>query len=116
MAGSLPGSRLTGTLLGLREVIPDIDDEEVKTLNGNGQFEPSWEAVSTFLRLTAVRRILVSAINNPSALGALQAFRDCRREDHCGVIGQNGSCEAIEEMRRRSSRLIGSVGYFPENN
>jgi ribose transport system substrate-binding protein len=114
MAGSLPGSRLTGTLLGLREVIPEVDDEKVKRLDGNGQFERSREAVRGFLQSMSVRRVLVSAINDPSALGALQAFRDCRREEHCAVIGQNGSSEAIVEMRRRSSRLIGSVGYFPE--
>lgn len=30
------------------------------------------------------------------------------------MMGQNGAPEAREEMRRPGTRLIGSVGYFPE--
>ncbi len=114
LAGSLPGSRLTGALLGLREVLPDFDDDKVKTLNGDGRFQQSFEAMQRLLKATKARRILVSAINDPSALGALQAFRACGRESHCAVMGQNGSKEAIEEMRSSKTRLIGTVGYFPE--
>jgi ribose transport system substrate-binding protein len=29
-------------------------------------------------------------------------------------MGQNASSEAVLEMRKSSTRLIGSVGYFPE--
>jgi ribose transport system substrate-binding protein len=38
-AGSLPGSRLTGILLGLREVFPQFEDSRVCMLDGNGQHE-----------------------------------------------------------------------------
>lgn len=114
MAGSFPGSRITGTLLGVREVMPDFSDDKVKILDGNGQHGPSYEAVKHFLRSTKASRILVGAINDPSALGALQAFRDAGREQHCAMVGQNASSDAIAEMRSASTRLIGSVGYFPE--
>jgi ribose transport system substrate-binding protein len=114
IAGSLPGSRLTCTLMGIREVIPDFNDEKVMFLNGNGRYKESFAAVQKMLKTTGARRILVSAMNDPSALGALQAFRDVGREAHCAVMGQNASSEAVEEMRSSSTRLIGSVGYFPE--
>ena len=114
MAGSLPGSRLTGTLLGLREMMPDFDDSKVKTINGEGRHKHSFEAVRSLLQKTEAKRILVSAINDPSALGALEAFRMCKREADCAVMGQNASSEAVEEMRSPSTRLVGSVGYFPE--
>ncbi len=114
MAGSFPGSRITGTLLGVREVLPDFGDDKVKILDGNGQHGPSYEAVKQFLRSTKASRILVGAINDPSALGALQAFRDAGREQHCALVGQNASSDAIAEMRSPSTRFIGSVGYFPE--
>ena len=114
IAGSLPGSRLTCTLMGLREVMPDFADEKVTMLNGNGRHQESYAVVQKLLKTTRATRILVSAINDPSALGALQAFRDSRRESHCAVMGQNASSDAVKEMRSATTRLIGSVGYFPE--
>lgn len=114
MAGSLPASRLTGTLLGLREILPSIGDGQVRTLVGNGRFQTSYEAVKKYLCQKKHERILVGAINDPSALGALEAFKEADRQRHCAIIGQNASSEAILEMRRSGTRLIGSVGYFPE--
>jgi ribose transport system substrate-binding protein len=114
IAGSFPGSRMTGTLLGVREVMPDFSDDKVKILDGNGQHGPSFEVVRQFLRSNDASRVLVGAINDPSALGALQAFRDLGREQHCAIVGQNASSDAVEEMQSPFTRLIGSVGYFPE--
>lgn len=113
-AGSLPEGRLTGTLLGIREVLPNLTEWKVTSLNGNGQFEASFEAVKSALKNNSSRRILVSAINDPSAMGAVEAFRQAGRLEDCAVMGQNGSVEARIEMRRRGTRLVGSVGYFPE--
>jgi ribose transport system substrate-binding protein len=47
-------------------------------------------------------------------LGALQAFKDADRLQDCAIVGQNGSIEALLQMRNPNSRLIGSVAYFPE--
>jgi ribose transport system substrate-binding protein len=66
------------------------------------------------LNKSKASRILVSAIFDPSALGALQAFKDADRLQHCAIVGQNGSIEARLQMRKPNSRLIGSVAYFPE--
>ena len=74
----------------------------------------SYEAVTRHLRKSKATRILVSAIFDPSALGALQAFKDEDRLHHCAIVGQNGSIEARLQMRKPNSRLIGSVAYFPE--
>ena len=114
MAGALPGSRLMGALLGLREVLPSVDDSQVRTLSGNGQFGASYDVVKQYLRKSRHEHILVSTINDPSALGALEAFKEAGRQKHCAVIGQNASSEAVLEMGRCGTRLIGSVGYFPE--
>ncbi|GAC1650950.1 MAG: hypothetical protein NVS9B15_10860 [Acidobacteriaceae bacterium] len=53
-------------------------------------------------------------MNDPSCLGALQAFEEAGRSEHCLAVGQNAIIEARREMRRPNSRLVGSVGYFPE--
>ena len=113
-AGPIPEGRLTGSLLGIREILPNLLDSKIVCIDGDGGFELSMQAISQYLRKTKARRILVSAINDPSALGALEAFRAAGRLDDCAVVGQNGSFEARIEMRRSGSRLIGSVGYFPE--
>jgi ribose transport system substrate-binding protein len=113
-AGSFPEGRLTGSLLGMREVLPILADSKVSVLNGNGQFESSVQVVQRHLKKSTAKHILVSAINDPSALGALQAFKLEDRLRDCAIVGQNGSIEARLEMRRADTRLIGSVGYFPE--
>jgi ribose transport system substrate-binding protein len=112
--GSLPETRLTGSLLGINEVLPNSEKAKISTVNGNWQFDMSLKAVSQYLKKSKATRILVSAIFDPSALAALQAFKDADRVQHCAIVGQNGSIEARLEMRKPNSRLIGSVAYFPE--
>jgi ribose transport system substrate-binding protein len=114
MAGSLPASRLTGALLGMREIMPSLEDSQVHVLSGNGRFQTSYDVIKQYLRKSQHEHILVSGINDPSALGALQAFKDAGRLNHCAIVGHNGSSDAIWEMSRPETRLIGSVGCFPE--
>ncbi len=114
MAGSLPGSRLTGALLGMREIMPSLEDSQVRVLSGNGRFQTSYEVVKQYLKKSTHKHILVSGINDPSALGALQAFKDAGRQNHCAIMGQNASSDAVLEMSCPDTRLVGSVGCFPE--
>jgi len=115
MSGPIPAARLTGTLVGIREVLPDLAEGSVVRLDGKGRFGPSLIAVRNHLRRSRARRVLVGAINDPSAIGALRAFEEAGRADRCAVVGQNASAEARIELRREGSRLIASVGYFPES-
>lgn len=112
--GSLPEARLTGSLLGINEVLPNSTHAKTTMVNGDWQFDASYEVVKRHLDHSSAKRILVSAIFDPSALGALQAFKDADRLQDCAIVGQNGSIEALLQMRKPNSRLIGSVGYFPE--
>ena len=114
MAGPLPRSRLTGTVAGIKEALPALEDSRIVFLDGNGRFGPTLEVVRKHLRLTKAERVLVGAINDPSALGALRAFEEAGRDQACAVMGQNASMEARAELRRKGSRLIGSVAFFPE--
>ncbi len=114
MAGPLPGSRLTGVLAGVREILPKIADQQVRSLNGNGRYESSLQVMRRYLQKTKAERVLVGALNDPSCLGALRAFEEAGRAANCLAAGQNASIEARREMRTQGSRMIGSVGYFPE--
>jgi len=113
-AGSLPRMRLTGMLAGIREIIPKLDNCRVTYLNGDGRFAESFEAMRRHLRTTKSRRLLIGAINDASALGALRAFQEAGRTETCAIMGQNASPEGRAELRERGTRLIGSVAYFPE--
>ena len=113
-AGSLPKMRLTGMLVGMKEVCPQLEASRVTYVDGNGKLGESFEAVRKHLRVSKGRRILVGAINDPSALGALRAFQEAGRGEACAVMGQNASAEGRAELRQAGTRLIGSVAYFPE--
>lgn len=114
MAGPLPRTRLTGILAGVREIIPKIADQKVRFLNGNGRFENSLQVTRRYLQQNKAKRVLIGGLNDPSSIGALQAFEEAGRTMNCLAVGQNASIEARQEMRRSGSRLIGSVAYFPE--
>jgi len=113
-AGSLPQMRMTGMLVGMKEVCPPLEQRRVTYLDGDGVLGDSFEAMRRHLRSSRSRRILVGAINDPSALGALRAFQEAGRTDACAIVGHNASPEGRTEMRQPGTRLVGSVAYFPE--
>jgi len=90
-AGSIPRSRITGTLVGIREISPALENCPVVYLEGDGCFEPSLKAVRKHLQRTSAKRTLIGAINDSSALGALRAFEEAGRVEACAVVGQNAS-------------------------
>ncbi len=113
-AGSLPQARIRGMVSGIGEVIRIPDTCRMVSVDGDGQFQTSLERVRKHLRQSQSRRVLVGAANDSSALGALRAYEEAGRANDCVVVGQNGEPEARAELRAGRSRLIASVGYFPE--
>lgn len=113
-AGNLPRMRLSGLLVGLNLVLPAAANYRVTYLEGDGELGKSFEAVRRHLRSSRGRHVLVGAVNDPSALGALRAFQEAGRAEDCAVMGQNASPEGRAELRQPRTRFIGSVAYFPE--
>jgi len=113
-AGNLPRMRLMGMLAGLRETVPQLENCEANYIDGDGVLSASFNVVRKHLRSSRRERILVGAINDPSALGALRAFEEAGRAACCAIMSQNASPEGRAEMRQSGTRLMGSVGYFPE--
>lgn len=114
VAGPHLKARLVGFQDGLRESLPRARDLPSIYLDTKAQFEKTLDAMRKHLRRRKVKRALIGAVNDTSALAALQAFRDFAMEETCAIAGQDACIEAREEMRRPSSRLICSVAYFPE--
>jgi len=113
-AGSLPQMRLTGVLVGMKEACAHLENCRVTYLDGDGVLGDSFEAMRKHLRTSKSRHIVVGAINDPSALGALRAFQEAGRSESCAIVGHNASPEGRAELRQPGTRLIGSVAYFPE--
>jgi ribose transport system substrate-binding protein len=113
-AGNLPQMRLTGMLVGINLTFSNAKNCRVTHLNGDGELGRSFEVVRKYIRQSRSRRVLVGAINDVSAIGALRAFEEAGRADTCAVMGQNASPEGRAELRQPNTRLIGSVAFFPE--
>jgi ribose transport system substrate-binding protein len=113
-AGNLPRMRLSGFLVGINLVLPSAASCSIVYLDGDGELGKSFEVVRRHLRSSNAQRVLVGAINDPSALGALRAFEEAGRAENCAVMGQNASPEGRAELRLPKTRFLGSVAYFPE--
>jgi ribose transport system substrate-binding protein len=108
-------ARLTGVLIGLREILGEVDETRVIHLEGKANLEASQAAMAELLRkLRPGARLLVSGFNDLSAVGALRALRAAGRENDAAVVGQNAVREVQMEIRDSNSRMIASVAYFPE--
>ncbi len=113
-AGSLPKMRITGMLAGMQESLPALENCPITYLDGDGKFSTSFETMRKYLRTNRSSRLLIGAINDASALGALRAFQEAGRIECCAIMGQNASPEGRSELRQTGTRLIGSVAFFPE--
>ncbi|WP_035349858.1 substrate-binding domain-containing protein [Edaphobacter aggregans] len=111
-AGQLVQSRITGALEGVRSGIPDLPVESFVRIDGRGMRDKSRKVISDFLqRHPKDRRILIAAATDSSALGAVDAVREHKRQKHVAIVGQDCIAEAIAEMKRDGSPLIGSVSH-----
>lgn len=114
-SGPALAARLRGIYDGIVEVLPECRHASQFHYDSLGHFEKTLDVFRKHIRLHAAHRVLVGAINDPSALGALQAFREFGIEDRCAVAGQGAVLDAREEMRHANTRFVCSVAYFPEN-
>jgi ribose transport system substrate-binding protein len=113
-AGALLHSRLKGMLAGFKETRGLVVDDRVFQLDSVGDYLSGQEAVSAHLERVAPRKMLVGAVCDQAALGALHLLDQRGLTDLIAVIGQNAEPEARAELRRPNSRMIGSVAHFPE--
>lgn len=114
-AGPLLNARLTGIMDGMNEVLPELANLPRHHYDTKGgQFETTLDLVRKHLRRRKAEHVLVGAVNDTTALAALQAFREAGIEKECAIAGQDGSALARDEMRRHGTRLVCSVGYFAE--
>lgn len=112
IAGSLPHLRLTGAQSVLRK--QPSSRFCITHLESRGEFLRSFELTRRHLQASPPRRTLITGINDFVVLGALRAFDEAGRRDQCLAVGLAAIPEARQELRLPGTRLVASVGFFPE--
>jgi ribose transport system substrate-binding protein len=111
-AGTLVQSRITGAFEAIRSKLPKLPAEAFVRLDGRGLREKSHRMVAEFLgRHAKDQHILIAAATDTSALGALEAVRELKRERYVAIAGQDCIPEVLEEMRHPGCPIIGSVSH-----
>jgi ribose transport system substrate-binding protein len=114
-AGSFVQNRITGAFDGIRERFKDLDADQFLQIEGRGMREASHKAMKELLRgCRPGEHTLVAAATDSSALGVLDAVREAGQEAHFAIVGQDCIPEVMEEMRRGTSAIIGSISHEPE--
>jgi ribose transport system substrate-binding protein len=114
-AGSFVQNRITGAFDGIRERFKDLAPEQFVQIEGRGMREASKRAMSELLRICRPgEHTLVAAATDSSALGVLDAVREAGLEAHFAIVGQDCIPEVMEEMRRGTSAIVGSISHEPE--
>ena len=105
-------SRITGAFEGVKSKIPDLPVECFVRIDGRGFRDLSHKLVSDFLqRHPRDKHILIAAATDTSALGALDAVREQKREKHVAIVGQDCIPEALQEIASERSPFLGSVSH-----
>jgi len=114
-AGSFVQNRIAGAFDGIRERCKDLTPDRFVQIDGRGMREASRKAMGEFLRGgRAGEHVLVAAANDTSALGVLDAVREAGQEANFAIVGQDCIPEVLEEMRKGSSAIVGSISHEPE--
>jgi ribose transport system substrate-binding protein len=115
IGGPVLHARSLGIYDGIVSALPGGSKVPLFRYDTQARYERTLDTVRKHLRRSRAKRILLGAVNDPSALAALEAFLEFGRAQHCAVVSQDAVFEARQEMRRPGTRLIGSVAYFPES-
>ena len=111
-AGLLVQGRISGAFEAIRAALPGLTPERFRRMDGRGIRQRSHDLVAAFLgEHPSARHILIAAATDTSALGAVDAARELKREKHIAVVGQDCIREALDEMRRKNTPLIGTVSH-----
>ncbi len=114
-AGSFVQNRISGAFDGIRERFKELGPEQFVQIDGRGMREASRKAMAELLRGGRPgEQTLVAAANDTSALGVLDAVREAGHEAEFAIVGQDCIPEVLEEMRKGTSAIVGSISHEPE--
>ncbi len=114
-AGSFVQNRITGAFDGIRERFKELTPDQFVQIEGRGMREASHTAMTELLRGCQARRAHAGGRGNGFERTG-RAGRGARggQEENFAIVGQDCIPEVMEEMRRGTSAMVGSISHEPE--
>lgn len=111
-AGALVQSRITGSFEAIKSRLPQIPEDKYIRVDGAGLREESYKVMLQLLKKQRnAKHILVAVNNDVNALGAIDAARELKCEKSLLVVGHDCIPDAVQEMNRKNSPMVGSVSH-----
>lgn len=111
-SGAVVAMRSGGQEAGARAVLPEITDDRVIVYDAKQTLELSFQEMNNVIgRIPEGAPILITAINDQTATGALRAVQGANRGADSIVVGMGA--DELDTMMNEPE-FIASVGYFPE--
>jgi ribose transport system substrate-binding protein len=99
---------------GLREQISLPDNRVIHLDSRNTSVDSCAATRQALKKIRRSDRVVIVGINDEAVLGALSAFAEDGTLSRCVTAGLGADVDALRELRRPSSRMIGAVASFPE--
>ena len=111
-SGAVVAMRSGGQEAGARAVLPEITHDRVIVYDAKQTLELSFQEMNNVIgRIPEGAPILITAINDQTATGALRAVQGANRGGDSIVVGMGA--DELDTMMNEPE-FIASVGYFPE--
>lgn len=114
ISGPVPAARMQGQIDGLREQVPVPDGRIVHLDSRNTSVDSCAATRVAIKKIRRSDRVVILGINDEAVLGALSAFHEDGSLNRCVTAGLGADIDALRELRRPGSRMIGAVASFPE--
>ncbi len=112
-SGVVPKMRTDGQEAGIKAVLKNLPANRLIKIDTKNVLEESFKQMSNVLgRIPIGSPILVTAINDGSTKGMLQAVKAAGREADLLAVGMGG--DELDALLGEE-QFVASVGYFPEN-
>jgi len=113
--GPLPTARMVGQLEGFQELLGDVEPSKRIYLDSGNTARISETRTDEVLQsLPRDYRYAVICFNDDAAFGALRAARHLGREADVAIVGQGCDRVVRNEIRRRTTAIVGSTAFMPE--
>ncbi len=112
-SGVVPKMRTDGQEAGIKAVLKNLPADRLIKIDTKNVLEESYKQMSNVLgRIPAGSPIIVTAINDGSTKGMLQAVKAAGRQGDLLAVGMGG--DELDALLGEE-QFVASVGYFPEN-
>lgn len=112
-SGVVPKMRTDGQEAGIKAVLKNLPADHLIKIDTKNVLEESYKQMSNVLgRIPAGSPIIVTAINDGSTKGMLQAVKAAGRQGDLLAVGMGG--DELDALLGEE-QFVASVGYFPEN-